>query len=411
MIINKDTKIVQWFFAVVVMLLSGHAAQTIFSWTGILLYAVGVISIAMLILMKKDGKVDWATVLFITMGAMIFCTFAAQLFGGFGFYFRMFCCVSTAFFIVRFYPFEDAVGAYRHIMTVTTVIAIIGFIILHNTNILDVLPSYNNVNDKQFGFSMLYSYLVTHTERNCGMFWEPGLLATHLTFAMIVELLFVEKTDWKRIVLYIVGFITASSSAGYVLVFLCLLLMIIRGDKKESSALRFLFKCVTIIVAVIVILNFDNILSMTALGENEYFLKLSSDSLNNSSRSMALAHNFKVFAMEPIFGVGIARANELMDHVADTSTSTFLLSVFGLLGAVYTIAWVCGVFFIKNLNVMSKVVLVVVVLVILNKEPHHMLILTWVVLFYLIGGKAKCCTCQRKSGRDLFTKREECNEY
>ena len=121
--------------------------------------------------------------------------------------------------------------------------------------------------------------------------------------------------------------------------------------------------------------------------------------MNDSSRIRALSHNFEVFALDPIFGVGITRANELMVDVADTSTSTYLLSVFGLFGALYTAAWGLGVFFIKRLNGLSKVVLLVIILVILNKEPHHMMMATWIILFYLVSGKAKCIFMGKKTER------------
>ena len=133
-------------------------------------------------------------------------------------------------------------------------------------------------------------------------------------------------------------------------------------------------------------INFEQILLNTGLIENEFLRKLMAENIADSSRIKAIEHNLKSFMSDPIFGVGISNAQRNMRHVADTSTSTYLLSIFGLLGGLYTVCWIYGI--LKNVkkNLFVKILLLTIALIIVNKEPHHQILSSWCILFYLIKG-------------------------
>ena len=44
---------------------------------------------------------------------------------------------------------------------------------------------------------VVFNYIKKIPERNCGMFWEPGLFATHLAIATVFELMTKEKAKEK----------------------------------------------------------------------------------------------------------------------------------------------------------------------------------------------------------------------
>ena len=89
-----------------------------------------------------------------------------------------------------------------------------------------------------------------------------------------------------------------------------------------------------------------------------------------------------MFSKSPIFGIGVEEAVENIEYVADTSTSTYLLSIFGIFGGLYTLYWIVGILGIKNKNLMIKIMILIVALLILNKEPHQNILITWCFMFW-----------------------------
>jgi hypothetical protein len=56
------------------------------------------------------------------------------------------------------------------VITVTTVIALICYILLQTTDVLADLPALKNGNDVQYRFALIYNFIEIIPERNCGMF-------------------------------------------------------------------------------------------------------------------------------------------------------------------------------------------------------------------------------------------------
>lgn len=386
MIKLANTKIVALAISLIVILHSGHALQTIDYYITYLVYIPalifslwGVISFACNSHLNDLSK--FALIIFVLM---LFFTGLMHYSEESSFYVRIFCIIITAFGITRLYSFEKMVNVFSWIMTIVTIIAIIGYYLLNNTSMLDGLPIMLNINDREFGIGYIFNYIVGIEERNCAMFWEPGLFATYLTVAMVFELLNKnKKTNIFRVIIYIWGYITANSSAGFVLLFLCIVLFIIKKDVGQSG-FRFFLHIAIVVAAVVIIINFDKILNMSIFSNNEYFQKLATDNVADSSRWKAFEHNFEVFLKDPIFGAGIVNVSQNMKDIADTSTSTYLLSVFGLPAVMYTVFFIIGVFKSSKMNLLSKVVVTIMILIIINKEPHHQFVFTWCMLFYLL---------------------------
>ena len=317
---------------------------------------------------------------------MVVTTAIVDMGSGINYYIQLITTILAAYCIVCLYPFKKITEYYLKLMTVVSIIALIGYILVNNTSVLEILPKMKNINDVKYGVGIIFNYIVDIPDRNCGMFWEPGLFATHLTCAIVFEMMTKKKASALRLILFSVCIFTANSSAGFVLWFLCMVLFFVRKKNVVLGHLKTIFSFVLLIAAIGLILNFDTILAKTALGENEYFIKLSSDSISDSSRNNAISHNLKMFMTDPVFGAGYATVMKNIAHVADTSTSTFLMSIFGVLGMSYTVFIVYGVLKIKNANFLSKILLLVIMIVIVNKEPHHQIFFTWILIFYLSKG-------------------------
>lgn len=381
-----DNIIIKILIFLTVVFNSGHAFQTIFPAIQNLVLITAIIICLPVInqLIKKNLTLYNSAPLFFIV--IVFCSLIIQ--HGSGEYsYRMFLLVVIAAFgITTVYPFDKVVDVYLKVMTVVASVALIGYFLVNNTDALDFLPTMVNTNDVEYKVGIVYNYITQIPDRNCGMFWEPGFFATHLTLSLVFEIVFKEKKiNWLRIILFSVAIITANSSAGFILLVLSLGLIFVR--ERENSKYRIMWQIMAVIVIVLLVLlflNLDTIISNTPLAENEYVAKLLSENVEDQSRVKAIEHNLQQFAQSPIFGIGFAAAAKNVRYVADTSTSTYLLSVFGIFGAFYTIFLVYGIFKIKKANLFTKFLLVAIFLSIVNKEPHQNILFTWMIIFYLL---------------------------
>lgn len=383
---KKSVTLFFWAVAtcLVITLFSGHAFQTILSFKDYVLFGACAVALVCLLVNRKIFALSLPKGALLLFLGMVLCTFIVSLGGGWWSYLLLTAMLIVSYTVTEYFTFRDVVKVYVNIMTVVSVTALVGYILVQNTNVLNVLPTMTNANGVDYGVGILFNYILVTPERNCGMFWEPGLFATHLTIAMVIEILRPQKTSFWRLLLFSACVFTANSSAGFVLWFLCMLLLLVKSSDRKLGPLPGILSIAVLGAAIVLILNFDTILSSTALSDNEYFGKLSSDSVEGSSRALAFAHNFELFASNPIFGAGFSAATSNMANVADTSTPTYLLSVFGLPAILYTVFWVYGIAKLRGVNIFSKIVILVIAFVILNKEPHYQILFTWCLLFYLL---------------------------
>ncbi len=389
---------------IIVILRSGHAFSAIFVQSFYLNYIPAAIAIFLILVNIKNLKLqNQFGALFIFM-LTIGCSLLVDRGAGFKYYEDFIIIILAAYGISELYSFEKMAACYVRIMTVVTVIAIIGYFLVNFTNLLSGLPSMSNNNDVEFKVGIVFNYIPIIPDRNCGMFWEPGLFATHIVIASIVEIIVKHKISIIKLLLFTIGIITANSSAGFALWFLFLIFIFANNNKGKPDPLRAIFSVILLVAAISLIVNFDNILSSTSLGDNAYLQKLSSDSIFSSSRVDAILHNLELFASGPIFGAGYTTINSQMAHVADTSTTTYLMSLFGIGGAFYTILLIFGIFKLKSQNIFAKIVLLVIVLIIINKEPHHQLLSSWIILFYIAKGTDEKNQMDIKQHSNVFEK-------
>lgn len=382
--INK--KLLPLCVGLILTLFSGHAIQTIWGYSVYLLLILGLIAFIYSIRVFSGNRINLHRGSLILFILMIICPAIVDFGAGIITYQMFLSFVLVAFFVTDKYDFDKIVPIYLSVMTWVTVIALICHYLLNNTGLLSLLPIMKNVNGIKFGVGIVFNYLVDAPNRNCGMFWEPGLFSTFLSIALVFEILFKkEKPSVVRIILFSIGIISSTSTAGYVLLVFCLLLPFVK--KKRSRAAQFFsgFISLSLILAVILIaLNLDAIIQGSSLADNEFVTKLLTENLADQSRLKAVTHNISLFLENPLLGAGMETITSQMKYVADTSTSTYMLSLFGVLGASYTIAWVYGIFRQKNLNILTKIVLTVIFMSIINKEPHIQIMFTWCLLFYLL---------------------------
>ena len=319
----------------------------------------------------------------------VFCMVLNTDFSKVNFYLNFVATVSIALGIYFTYSFEDFSKYTTNSVFALNICTVVGKILQEKTGIIDSFPIKVSINGWKYRFGLLYSYNMAIPKRCSGFFWEPGLLASFAAFAIILDLLYrKDKFRIYRIILCFVVILVSTSSAGYVLFGLCVVIIICSLDKKESILAidNFISKLVSFCVfafSIIVVLNIDAIIrSLVKIFNSEYLMKLSSDKVMNTARVLAIWHNIDLFCSSPLVGVGKSVADNKMMYVADSSTSTYLLSIFGIFGVLYTVRIVSAALKIKG-NLYLRIAILILLLVIVNKEPHTRFIFTWCLILYM----------------------------
>lgn len=399
MIKNINNKVSALFFTVVVLLCSGSAISTVNSS----IKNVSLLTMVLFVLyvaMRRTAEVKrsvYTASLFVFLFMLAF-TYIANLGDNLVRYVIVTSMIVTGYGISAYYDFDELIEWYQKVLSVLTIIALVGYFLVNNTSLLNFLPAMSNTNDAVYRMGVIFNYLEKMPDRNCSVFWEPGLYATFLIWGLVFNIAFSKKgVNWFRIVLYSIGIFTANSSAGFALWALTMVLLFTtKLEINRFNAKTQLLPMILIALSIVVILNFDAIIYNTGLKDNPYIAKLATDNIQASERAYAFSHNISVYLSRPLFGAGFNTTTEQMQHYADTSTSTYMMSVFGLLGALYTVFWIYGIFKNKGLNVYSRLVLAGIALSIINKEPHVTIMFSWVILFFLLKHASQ--------GEDQFAK-------
>lgn len=289
--------------------------------------------------------------------------------------------------IVFTYKFRDMANFYKKYISILAIVSLIGYFLVTPGIIKLDFTLINNINEVPYNVSFIFFNLSWTPDRNIGIFWEPGIFATYLIVALIFEISLNEKNKISplRVLLYVVTIITTKSSAGYGLLLLVMLLFAMEfANNSKNKKMRFLLNYLIVTPFLLIILFYPVIFSILGFDNNETLIKLMPNMIFSQSRFLAVQHNLNVFFKMPVFGVGFSSAVELVEYVSDTSSSTFLLSVFGLPGILYTVLWIYSILKCTKFQKNVSVLMLIMVVLIINKEPHYIMLFSWILLYYLI---------------------------
>lgn len=381
----KVHDIYYWILSIIIIFYSGSAVSVISST-----YRNGIVFVAVFFLVLRlierrfTVSKSLRTMFLLYFSFMIMITAVSTAFSTF--YLRLFATVYIAYEISERIDCEKFIAFYGRLMSYITVVALAGYFLVNGLGLVSEFPRFVNFNGEAYRGIIFFNFIERLPERNCALFWEPGLFATALTFALIFELIYQEKKSFFRIILFLIGILTANSTAGYVMLLLLFVLFSTKFQPKQKSV-RILLSVVQILIviaAIVVFLNLDKILIASGLYKNTMFAKLISNTFLESQRGQAIQDSFASFMQSPLFGSGAEQIIQGMNYVADTATSVYALSIFGFLGVGYSVFYFTGVLKQKNLSLIVRIVFLVILLGILNKEPHLDLLFTWILGFFLL---------------------------
>ena len=104
----RNNKWIALLFVLIIILQSGHALQTIFSWTSYLIYIPAVLAVVFLI--RERGNFNFANAKYAALAVFFFMIVAPMVVDmgdGVLFYLRVLMMVLGAFLISSLYSFED----------------------------------------------------------------------------------------------------------------------------------------------------------------------------------------------------------------------------------------------------------------------------------------------------------------
>lgn len=249
-----------------------------------------------------------------------------------------------------------------------------------------------NVNGADYlngvAFFFLRQWDGTPSSRSLGPFWEPGLFASFLTIAILLEVGFrASKPRMMIIGVLVLGVVITQSTAGYLLLVPAVLLLAWPRRRSLGGALG----VAGAMSALIVLALWETISASLAKRNPDMFGKITSDALVSSTRFGSFGLNLAIFSESPMLGKSFVGADhEYLARMrywgldSQTSTSTYLLAAMGIVGIVYTAVWVVGIALNRSLPMSTRVVLLICMLVIINKEPHAHILATLILMFYVL---------------------------
>ncbi len=281
------------------------------------------------------------------------------------------------------FPFQEFVDTYIKLITIISIIDLFLYLILQFVGDYSFFPEVKNSNFVTYRIGYIFNYISHQQMRNCGVFWEPGLYATMLVIAFILELVFMEKKSVMRIILYHACIITTLSAAGLVLMLFGDLLLLndflLKTQKHKYSNYVVFFVLFFILIGLLA--NSDNILNCLGLGQSQFYGKLLTGNISDSMRVNAIKRDWELFSSSPLFGVGIGNAYRNALNVDDTATTFFAMAEFGIIGLLPTAVLIVSVMRLRN-DFIQKIIMLVCFLFCLNKEPHSNIVMIWILTSY-----------------------------
>lgn len=311
-------------------------------------------------------------------------------------YLSQFSIIFCAFFIVEYCDSKKIIKVFINGMFIISIISLffMGYIFFFgapNTELVNTsLSNYGYYNYYIFFYPNLWS---TNLARNSGLFWEPGIFASYLIIALILEVTFSEKISYIKLIILILTTVTTFSTAGIIMIVPLLIILI--GRTIDNIKIKWIVSIILIIITLYLLFNMNFILNQLYLFNSDIFGKIiDSDLITTSTRIGSPLLNIKIFKTNPLFGVGINGATDIYNSFkgmyridSQTSTSTYMLAVIGVFGITYTLIWIYSIIKIDLFSLTTKCLILILILFIINKEPHNSLMATWLLffLFYKIA--------------------------
>jgi hypothetical protein len=157
------------------------------------------------------------------------------------------------------------------------------------------------INNAFLGNVSLYS----NFKRNFGIFYEPGLFALHLNFAVYLELFVLEKPNSRRLAILLPALLSTFSTNGFISVVLFLAAYFFKKHKEMNKYYANRIKKISVVIAIITTIILVNSNSILLFLTNKLFQLNSSSTFGSGfERFRAMNYSLEAFLTNPFLGLG-----------------------------------------------------------------------------------------------------------
>ena len=305
---------------------------------------------------RKNRKLALSNKKWIIISIVCFLIFLSGLFGKGGLelaYFIKISMLLTGVYLACLIPYKNFYENFEKLIIIVSFCSIFAYVLnLVTPNLIHSFPILTNISQLSFYNLFITTIPAFDYDRLFGPFREPGVYAIYLCLALYMHVVINEKLSVITLVILVATLILTKSTAGYLLLFIVLLLYLIKNKKVKNTNRIFILLLIS--GAFYGVYSFTDILS----AEGEVFGKFSVEgSESQISRFGSIYGNILITQDYPILGVGLNGIIELFPKYcqmavgfpSEFNTNTILMQFsihgcfFGLLFCYYYFN-----FFIKN---------------------------------------------------------------
>lgn len=224
--------------------------------------------------------------------------------------------------------------------------------------------------------------------RCCGIFWEPGMFAGMLAITALLDICLSPKGKHRnlRLICYCLSIIFTYSTTGYIYIFLILLMLFALNTRRVVGVIFF---AVIVLLAVLVCINFDMLISKLAVWMPDVFEKILHKNASYLTRVLSPLSDFITIAKNPL-GVGLGnvesvRALQMSQLGIQTAITTSTLTYYGVVAGIpflisYNYLWLKN-FVSMRKSLMFRVFAIIIFAVVLTSNPMFGNQFIWILLF------------------------------
>ena len=294
---------------------------------------------------------------------------------------------------------DEFMNGYRSAIMLIAVGSILLYFIGLVTHIYNVLPqAILNSTDFDGTYTILGTFVVivrnSYTYyRNYGIFSEPGQFQIFLSIGLIFELFHNENINYKRLIVYLLAYVTCDSTNGYITGSLIVIAYLFKTHKKIYGRKEKNFRRLLWIACISVI-----IIACTTYESNSFIIGIMgklgglSSSYTYSSlgtgveRRRAFDVALQIFLKNPLTGLGY---RGMISYITSLSGGKFIMTFsplnwfarFGLIyGVLANVSYISA--FIKKSGIVSTIILVIAVITMISAQAVGADFMTSIIMMY-----------------------------
>lgn len=307
-------------------------------------------------------------------------------------YFRQLSLLICAYCYMKTTPFQQFCRQFLWFMKLVSYASLVLFVCVNILGMSESFSTYVNVNKVTY-LSMYLAFAQENSSFRCmGPFWEPGIFATFLILAIVLECCFVNRPmRWYNVIFFTFMVLMTFSTAGYLLLIIAFLIILNQKSERKVSAL---LNYSILLVCFLLFFFFDDLIQLLATLIPSVFNKITWLSVSMMTRFSNPLVDFQIWKEYPFLGAGIRNYQSLWLRESAkyiigsrTSTLTYYPATIGLGGFLYAMMVFRCVNRQKHLSFIVRLSLLLLYVCMLTKEPHYNNLLMLLFIMYMNTNK------------------------